>query len=74
MSTNPKDLLKMNNPWHLLATGFGSGLAKYIPGTMGTLAAIPLYLILTSITFWLVFSRSISRGYYRDPYLPYYFE
>ncbi|MEC6880737.1 phosphatidylglycerophosphatase A [Photobacterium piscicola] len=51
MSTNPKDLLKMNNPWHLLATGFGSGLAKYIPGTMGTLAAIPLYLVLAQLPF-----------------------
>ncbi|WP_305837645.1 phosphatidylglycerophosphatase A [Photobacterium leiognathi] len=51
MSTNPKDLLKMSNPWHLLATGFGSGLAKYVPGTMGTLAAIPFYLLLAQLPF-----------------------
>ena len=51
MSTNPKDLLKMSNPWHLLATGFGSGLAKYVPGTMGTLAAVPLYLLLAQLPF-----------------------
>ncbi|WP_081091514.1 phosphatidylglycerophosphatase A [Photobacterium leiognathi] len=51
MSTNPKDLLKMRNPWHLLATGFGSGLAKYVPGTMGTLAAIPFYLLLAQLPF-----------------------
>lgn len=31
------------NPIHLMAFGFGSGLAKKAPGTMGTLAAIPLY-------------------------------
>lgn len=31
------------NPVHLLAFGFGSGLAKKAPGTVGTLAAIPLY-------------------------------
>ncbi|WP_305460444.1 phosphatidylglycerophosphatase A [Photobacterium leiognathi] len=51
MSTNPKYLLKMSNPWHLLATGFGSGLAKYVPGTMGTLAAIPFYLLLAQLPF-----------------------
>ncbi|WP_318513856.1 phosphatidylglycerophosphatase A [Photobacterium leiognathi] len=51
MSTNPKDLLKMSNLWHLLATGFGSGLAKYVPGTMGTLAAIPFYLLLAQLPF-----------------------
>ena len=31
----------------LIATGFGSGLAPLAPGTMGTLAAIPFYLLLT---------------------------
>ncbi len=41
----------MRNPWHLLATGFGSGLAKYVPGTMGTLAAIPFYLLLAQLPF-----------------------
>ncbi len=41
----------MSNPWHLLATGFGSGLAKYVPGTMGTLAAIPFYLLLAQLPF-----------------------
>ncbi|TNF20773.1 MAG: phosphatidylglycerophosphatase A, partial [Vibrionaceae bacterium] len=25
--TNPKSRLSMTNPWHLLATGFGSGLS-----------------------------------------------
>jgi len=29
----------------MLATWFGCGLARWAPGTMGTLAAIPLYLI-----------------------------
>jgi len=33
----------LQNPIHLLAFGFGSGLSKKAPGTMGTLAAIPLY-------------------------------
>ncbi len=45
-----KDKLSMKNPIHLLATGFGSGLAPYIPGTIGTLAAIPFYLLLVSLS------------------------
>lgn len=42
---NPLDKISLNNPWHLLATGFGSGLSPIIPGTMGTLASIPLFLV-----------------------------
>lgn len=34
--------LSLRNPWHLLALGFGSGLAPKAPGTFGTLAALPL--------------------------------
>lgn len=33
-----------------IATGFGSGLAPKAPGTFGTLAAIPLYLLLTQLS------------------------
>ncbi|ERT14406.1 hypothetical protein O185_03320 [Photorhabdus temperata J3] len=32
-----KRRLRMNNPWHLLATGFGSGLSPVMPGTMDLL-------------------------------------
>jgi len=35
------------NPVHFLAFGFGSGLAPKAPGTFGTLAAVPLYLLMT---------------------------
>ncbi|MCP8686112.1 phosphatidylglycerophosphatase A family protein [Marinobacterium sedimentorum] len=35
------------NPVHFLAFGFGSGLAPKAPGTFGTLAAIPPYLLMT---------------------------
>jgi len=31
-----KARLSMLNPWHLLATGFGSGLSPIVPGTMGS--------------------------------------
>ncbi|WJW76224.1 phosphatidylglycerophosphatase A [Thiohalobacter sp. IOR34] len=33
----------LRDPGHLLALGFGSGLAPVAPGTFGTLAAIPLW-------------------------------
>lgn len=36
----------LKDPVLLLAFGFGSGLSRKMPGTMGTLAAIPLYLLL----------------------------
>jgi len=38
--------LKLHNPLHFLAFGFGSGLMPKAPGTWGTLAAIPLYLLI----------------------------
>lgn len=34
------------NPIHFLALGFGSGLIRPAPGTWGTLAAVPVYLLL----------------------------
>ena len=42
----PASLLK--HPIHLLSLGFGSGLSPYAPGTMGTLVAIPLYLLIAT--------------------------
>jgi len=38
---------------HCLAFGFGSGLAKFAPGTFGTLVAIPLYLAISALPAWL---------------------
>ncbi len=40
----------MSHPIHFLAFGFGSGLAPFAPGTFGTLAAIPLYLLLQNVS------------------------
>ncbi len=45
--------LKLSNPLHLLALGFGSGLSPIMPGTMGTLAAIPFYLLIADLPLWL---------------------
>ena len=39
----------MRNPVHLLAFGFGSGLSPRAPGTMGTLAALPIWYLLTQL-------------------------
>ncbi|MCZ6488824.1 MAG: phosphatidylglycerophosphatase A [Gammaproteobacteria bacterium] len=39
----------LSNPIHFLSLGFGSGLSPYAPGTMGTLVAIPLYLLLSQL-------------------------
>ena len=41
------------NPIHFLAYGFGAGLSPKAPGTMGTLAAIPLYLLLIYQGTWI---------------------
>lgn len=43
----------MSNPVLFLAFGFGSGLAKKMPGTMGTLAAVPVYLAFIETNFWI---------------------
>jgi len=40
------------NPVHFLAFGLGSGAAPVAPGTFGTLAAIPLYLLLAPLPLW----------------------
>lgn len=41
-----------SSPVHFLAFGFGSGLSPFAPGTAGTLAAIPLYLLLAPLPLW----------------------
>lgn len=41
------------DPNMLLAFGFGSGLSRIMPGTAGTLAAIPFYFLLSALPLWL---------------------
>jgi phosphatidylglycerophosphatase A len=43
--------LIFTNPINFLAFGFGSGLAAKAPGTFGTLASIPFYLLLSQLSF-----------------------
>ena len=46
--------VRLSNPIHFLALGFGSGLAAKAPGTFGTLAALPLVCLVSVTTpLWL---------------------
>ncbi len=43
---------RMSHPLHLLAFGFGSGLAPVAPGTFGTLVGLPLFWLLAPLPLW----------------------
>ena len=43
MKTVPIPMTAIKDPVLFLALGFGTGLARFAPGTFGTLAAIPVY-------------------------------
>lgn len=45
--------LRMSNPRHLLATGFGAGLLPVMPGTAGSVAAIPVWVLLMPLPWQL---------------------
>ena len=40
----------LSDPIHFLALGFGSGLAPKAPGSFGTLAAVPIYMLMLGLT------------------------
>jgi len=40
----------LRSPVHLFSFGFGAGLSPIAPGTVGTLIAIPIFLILTTFS------------------------
>jgi phosphatidylglycerophosphatase A len=42
----------LRDPGHFLALGFGSGLAPWAPGTFGTLAAVPVFLLLAPLPLY----------------------
>jgi len=47
-NANPKQIF--SHPVHLFAFGFGCGLSPLAPGTIGTLATVPLYLWMTQFS------------------------
>ncbi len=54
IETNSADTKNLwRNPIHFLAFGFGAGLSPVMPGTIGTLAAIPLYWLIADFPLWL---------------------
>lgn len=67
MKDEVKNRLRMSNPRHLLASGFGSGLSPIMPGTAGSLAAIPFWLLLIQLPwqlYTLLVLLSIAIGVY----------
>lgn len=54
----------LTNPIHFLAFGFGSGLSPWAPGTMGTLAALPLICLAHVLGFplWILFILTTAAG------------
>ena len=72
----------LTNPVHFLAFGLGSGLSPKAPGTAGTVAAIPFYLLMQSLSlpvyllvlviatlvgFWLCDKSSKDLGVHDHP-------
>lgn len=49
-TTTPRSIWQ--NPLHFIAFGFGSGAMPYAPGTFGTLASIPFYLLFQHWVEW----------------------
>lgn len=57
----------IKDPRLALAFGFGSGLSPIMPGTMGTLVALPFYWLMAPLDMWLYISivvASIAVGIY----------
>ena len=58
----------LRNPLHLLSLGFGSGLSPHAPGTMGTLVAVPMYLLLGRLDL-IVYLMVILGGFILGVYV-----
>lgn len=50
------------HPVHFFSLGFGSGLAPKAPGTFGTLAAVPIVLLMQDLSSWLYVAVAILAG------------
>lgn len=50
MTTSPDLRFMLAHPAHMLALGFGSGLAPFAPGTFGTLMGVPIFFLLHALS------------------------
>lgn len=67
MDKQLRQRVSLKNPVHFLALGFGSGLIPFMPGTFGSLAALPLLIpfsYLPPITLLLVAVLASAIGIY----------
>lgn len=55
MNIESKTIIRniFHHPIHFIAFGFGSGLLPKAPGTWGTIAAIPIFLLIAQLPVWL---------------------
>lgn len=51
------------NPVHLLALGFGTGLAPKMPGTFGTIAGMMLYLLIAPNIDWSLYAGIVVASF-----------
>jgi len=56
------------SPQMFLAFGFGSGLSRVVPGTVGTAAAVPLYLLMAQLPPW-GYAIAVLLGFVLGVYL-----
>lgn len=63
-----KHRLCLSKPRHLFATGFGSGFFPVIPGTIGSLVAIPPWLILIQLP-WPLYALLVLCSIFLGIYL-----
>lgn len=59
-NNSPIPVAYLKNPLHFISLGFGTGLAPKAPGTFGTLAAIPVYLVLSQFELWVFLSVTLA--------------
>jgi phosphatidylglycerophosphatase A len=60
LSKSEINRLVWRHPVHFLSFGLGAGLAPYMPGTFGTLIAIPFYLIFSYLSWPLYLALVIA--------------
>lgn len=65
---NPTFSQLLRDPRLLLAFGFGSGLSKIMPGTCGTLVALPIYFLI-SYLHWSLYFVVVMVSFFIGNYL-----